>query len=83
MRSAQSSLLNYPLKILAIVAALVWNNSYASQVNVGVEEAFETALEYLRQNRSAEALLITDSLKKVATDPLMLLEIGRIEFEFG
>ena len=52
-------------------------------MNVGVEEAFETALEYLRQNRSAEALLITDSLKKVVTDPLMLLEIGRIEFEFG
>jgi hypothetical protein len=66
-----------------ILSALVCNSSYASQVNVGVEEAFETALEYLKQNRIAEALLITDSLKKVVTGPLMLLEIGRIEFELG
>ena len=73
-------MLKHTLKIVLILSALVCNSSYASQVNVGVEEAFETALEYLKQNRIAEALLITDSLKKVVTGPLMLLEIGRIEF---
>ena len=80
---AQSNLLKHLPRTLAVLGILLSNNGFASQVTVTADDAFETALDYLRQNRTEEALLIIRSLKKVPTTPLMLLEIGRIEFELG
>lgn len=65
---------------VALLYSLSSDDGLASQITVSTDEAFTAALDYLDQHRHAEADLIIKSLKETSIGPLMLLEIGRIEF---